>query len=848
MRNLIVFTLLLTFFVSTDLLAQKKNKNEKKQDFKFENAVKAGDEQFKNEFYKDALKFYEIALKIDNSNSYVNYQVAECNRLLFRYQYAGLYYDIVASLDFDNYPQAMFYSAWIEKISGRYKNAISSFEDFLTVAKQLDTTKFKDQKYFFQRALIEMEGCYWSLEQMANHDHYNMLPPINTMYDDFAPTMLIEDSIIIVSSRRPINLLAPKNEDGDVSTGNYAFSRKHKIWNETDLPQNLSIVNTTFNDGPGCFNNKQTKYYFTRCGEGDTYCKIYLTEFKDGKWSDPKPLNSNINAPSCDNMHPALSISGDTMFFSSRREGGRGENDLWLSVKTGSGDDWGVAQNLGNEINTSQNEISPYYYFPERCLFFASDGLKGFGGQDIYYASGNLMNHPIVTNISIPFNSNYDDCYLVLGEKKGYLSSNRTGGMGDFDVYCFDNLFIKNEKVDYQAKLQSLRDDLSKKFSSPLDSSVVNIKRDVINETGFNTSVGVNFDKYALYERLVAWKVAQHVYSQQVPYIEYDNTLFKSLNQDDLRIVEMMYQAKIKNLTPDDIAIFRRDDVTNYEMLEGKEKLFIDLTSAAVVTNSKNDFVKLSNPDDNDFYARINLLQKYRIDRLLLSRMYKKAGKEKADDQKIFGFVINASGCKSVNIIGKLSSVDSKLSGNNITIYLKDQDDNIIESTATDGKENFNFSNLGPNKRYSIFAERMRKGEQPVAEYYVKDFIAKCGEQTASVSLNATVFGNIYFNYNTYQIENQQTKILDELTGEYLKNRSMKIFIKGYTDNVGTDRYNLYLSEKRAKSAYLYLVSKGVDKQSIRIIGEGESKPIATNETSKGRSLNRRIEFSILQK
>jgi OmpA-OmpF porin, OOP family len=65
--------------------------------------------------------------------------------------------------------------------------------------------------------------------------------------------------------------------------------------------------------------------------------------------------------------------------------------------------------------------------------------------------------------------------------------------------------------------------------------------------------------------------------------------------------------------------------------------------------------------------------------------------------------------------------------------------------------------------------------------------------------------------------------------------------IEGHTDSVGSDAYNLKLSDRRAKAVYDYLTSRGVDPARLSSIGHGEAKPIADNATAEGRQLNRRV-------
>ena len=71
----------------------------------------------------------------------------------------------------------------------------------------------------------------------------------------------------------------------------------------------------------------------------------------------------------------------------------------------------------------------------------------------------------------------------------------------------------------------------------------------------------------------------------------------------------------------------------------------------------------------------------------------------------------------------------------------------------------------------------------------------------------------------------------------------LKIRVEGHTDNIGSEKYNLNLSKKRAESIKAYLVGKGIDESRITSIGYGFSKPRAGNDTKEGRALNRRAEL-----
>lgn len=105
---------------------------------------------------------------------------------------------------------------------------------------------------------------------------------------------------------------------------------------------------------------------------------------------------------------------------------------------------------------------------------------------------------------------------------------------------------------------------------------------------------------------------------------------------------------------------------------------------------------------------------------------------------------------------------------------------------------------------------------------------------------------NIYFAFNSSDILASSQKVLDEFIVFLNDHPTLQIGIEGHTDNVGSDEFNLILSENRAKAVYNYLVNNGIDANRLQYKGFGETTPIATNETEDGRAMNRRTEFVIL--
>ena len=134
----------------------------------------------------------------------------------------------------------------------------------------------------------------------------------------------------------------------------------------------------------------------------------------------------------------------------------------------------------------------------------------------------------------------------------------------------------------------------------------------------------------------------------------------------------------------------------------------------------------------------------------------------------------------------------------------------------------------------------------------------KCPDQPGVVSENGCLpqvieskfsgaIKGIYFATGSARIQRRSFKLLNEaaeLLGQY---GNLRIEISGHTDNRGRADNNLKLSQSRADSVRQYLVDHGVDGGRLVAIGFGQTKPVASNATTKGRAQNRRIEFRMLQ-
>jgi hypothetical protein len=137
---------------------------------------------------------------------------------------------------------------------------------------------------------------------------------------------------------------------------------------------------------------------------------IYSSDYVNGAWTPIKKLNKNINTKFYES-HASVSADGKKLYFTSNRDGGQGNLDIYVSEKDATGD-WGSAVNLGAAINTPYNEDTPFITLNDSILYFSSEGHSSMGGYDIFKCQkiGSIWKTP--SDLGYPVNSTDDDKFF----------------------------------------------------------------------------------------------------------------------------------------------------------------------------------------------------------------------------------------------------------------------------------------------------------------------------------------------------------------------------------------------------------------------------------------------------
>jgi outer membrane protein OmpA-like peptidoglycan-associated protein len=107
---------------------------------------------------------------------------------------------------------------------------------------------------------------------------------------------------------------------------------------------------------------------------------------------------------------------------------------------------------------------------------------------------------------------------------------------------------------------------------------------------------------------------------------------------------------------------------------------------------------------------------------------------------------------------------------------------------------------------------------------------------------------NIFFGFDSVELKYESVTELNKLSKLLLDNPDIIIEVAGFTDSIGTQNYNISLSERRARTVVKYLIDKGIEPDRLKIHAYGAALPIGTNITDEGRKLNRRTEVRIIGK
>lgn len=420
-------------------------------------AIDWGNYHFDKESYKKAIERFR---EVEDKNLDILRKLGKSYLNLNNLDSSEHYYKIVAektnsSVDWYNYSHLLY-------MNEKFDQAESIRNKYANSSKEKRAEIFKSNS-----AHKEL------LDNISKVDLINL--SINTENSDFGAYAVRNDSTdsyyTLFTSANKSSLKEIKKSKfvkPDQPTYDIFITQLNYPSLEVSSPVSLSgQLSNEYQEGPAIVTKDQKTIYFTRSNNVEAkddalYLSLYsVTKGMIDKQDSIIPFSINDDHYSV--MHPTISNDGRKIFFSSNMPGGYGGLDLYyceilgVQVEKVNGNSKKLNKlsdpiNLGKSINTEGNEVFPYF-MNDNILFYSSDGRIGIGGLDIFMAQNYLDSSLLeIDNIGKPFNSSKDDFSFFISQdiKFGFLSSNRSGGKGDDDIYCFKlNLSISEGTDDY---------------------------------------------------------------------------------------------------------------------------------------------------------------------------------------------------------------------------------------------------------------------------------------------------------------------------------------------------------------------------------------------------------------
>ncbi len=367
------------------------------------------------------------------------FKTAECYRFTDKYKEANEWYDRAILLDYQSVvPEVYLHNGDVLRRIGDIDKALKNFElykklnpnDKYLEAQIQSCTNYKNYVAYKTKHIIVNQAS-------INKKEYDMAP----MFADRKETKLF-----FVSNR----LGSTGDETDEISCMNFMDIWVSEIdkkgnWGEPKLIDKTGLINTPDHEGSVTFDGRGKTMFFTRCPVNKKFnlgCDIWMSEMKgQNEWNEPKKVNLKTH-DSISVGHPCVTDDGKFLVFASDMPGGFGGKDLWYTSYDKKTDSWITPKNMGPEINTKGNELFPTFG-KDGALYFASDGLVGLGGLDLFKATklGEQMKWEDPKNLGYPLNSECNDYALYeLTESKGYFTSERKSPSGQYspDIYKYE--------------------------------------------------------------------------------------------------------------------------------------------------------------------------------------------------------------------------------------------------------------------------------------------------------------------------------------------------------------------------------------------------------------------------
>lgn len=397
-------------FASISLIAQNKN-------------TKVADQLFDRFEYVQAVQEYLALVGKGNSDSYVSKQLGDCYFNIYNTVEAEKWYAQAVKSNQD--AETYYRYAQMLKSNKKYEAANVQMKTFATMTpNDLRAIEFSKNPNYLPKLIDKVK--LFDVSALA----------INSGRSDFG-AVLYNNVLYFASARNESNKKYGWNDEPFLDLYQATLNTDGTYGAATPIVE----LNSKYHEGPLTMTKDgNTIFFSSESFKENQFEKVKAKRLKFGqvglykaikendKWTAITPLPFNSKTYSVGN--PSVKMDGSVLYFSSNMPGTKGGFDIWKVVVNADGT-YGNPMNLGDKINTPGDESFPFIT-EDNILYFASNGLTGFGGLDVFSVDMNKEEAPV--NLGKPVNSEKDDFAFTFNKEKnsGYLSTNRTG---DDNIY-----------------------------------------------------------------------------------------------------------------------------------------------------------------------------------------------------------------------------------------------------------------------------------------------------------------------------------------------------------------------------------------------------------------------------
>ncbi len=408
---------------------------------------------FMFEEYDQALPLYLDIYSQNQDNANLAYRIGVCYNysstpsdkkkaipyLEYAVQHISKKYKEGSYLEKNAPPDAWFYLGTAYRDEMRFDKAIEAFKKF-TSTVSVGSVYYID---YVKREIQCTENAKQIIRNPINIEPQNLSEVINAPDEVQNCPVIADDESVIVFTAGKKNIFSAEL---DLNTANVDYKLDDIFYSKKVDGKWSEPINITKQIGAGAqqrtvpvsISADGKELYLVRDDNDDG--NIYISYFKEEKWTKMKPLNKHINSKFWES-HASITKDGKTLFFTSDRPGGFGGLDIYRSDMDDKGE-WGPAVNLGPTINSIYDEETPFIMGNNSnyTLYFSSQGHYSMGGFDVFYS--NLLKNgkwstPI--NIGYPLNTVGNDLFYVPKANGEYfffpLNNNERGGIAKNNIY-----------------------------------------------------------------------------------------------------------------------------------------------------------------------------------------------------------------------------------------------------------------------------------------------------------------------------------------------------------------------------------------------------------------------------